>query len=112
MKKTLTIIFLFLLTLLPLRSLGQQTTGASGSPSLLPVRAGVVTLLGFVEVLDREVREVTIDGKKFRLAENLVVTKEGNILTINELSEGNFVVATIKEGVVTEVSIMPPGSTE
>ena len=67
------------------------------------------TLPGFVDSMDREGRNVMIEGVNYRLDEDAVFSSNGEAKTIDAVSPGDFVIATIRGSVVLAISLVPKG---
>ena len=67
----------------------------------------VVNVQGFVEYLDLETSEIRIDGHIYQLRKDIPVTSQDKIIKIDEVSEGDFVIAAIKGDLVLEIALAP-----
>lgn len=90
-------------------SLAQQSSTKASGASGPAVRPKIMTLPGFVESVDLGSRLITIDGKQFRLHENVEISSKGESKGLDAISLGKFVIATIKEGSVVAITLVPQG---
>jgi hypothetical protein len=69
-----------------------------------------VTKPGHIELIDVELEVVTIEGKDYRIDDDVLVRKEGADYDISMVSAGDFVIASIRDDVVVKMTVVPPGN--
>lgn len=69
----------------------------------------VFVMPGYVYVFDRYEMRINIDKGSFLVDPDVVVTSRGHARTLEHVSAGDFVIATIQGTVVRGISIIPPG---
>ncbi len=82
---------------------------ASGADEMLVTKATVVTVPGHVDLVDLEMNVITIEGKDYSIHEGVAVTRKGTRFNIRNVSEGTFVIATVKDDAVVGLTVMPAG---
>ena len=108
MKKTLMLFLIFLIatSVLELRA---QETGINAGPYLLVVQTKARTVPGFVEYLDLDAKLIGVDGKMYNFDDRTVITAKNQSRTIEDISLGKFVIATVKDNFVMAITLIPQG---
>jgi len=100
---------LFFLAFLYLSPMPQEKFVDTFSPPILLAQTKVVTIPGFIEFLDIDAKLIKIDGNLYQLPEKVEITSKGKTKKIDEISIGSFVIATIKDNLVMEITLIPEG---
>lgn len=82
-------------------------SGISAAPE--ETAGKIMTLPGYVKLLDLETNTIVIDGYEFRVHTEVQVTRGGEKLAITDVSAGAFVIATVKESAVLGLTVIPAG---
>jgi hypothetical protein len=108
MKKIVMFFSIFLVAVSTVELTAQESRIDSG-PYLLVAQARAVTVPGFVEYLDLDAKLIGVEGKMYNFDERTVITAKGQSKTIEDISLGKFVIATVRDNLVVAITLIPQG---